>query len=245
MMTVRQGAQAPARWRLFVCGLALLACSLAAASATAWMPRLALPFSSALTPDPDAALPAPTRYSSRITNTTTISGIKTPIRIDLDMRLSADLDDVLAFYRTQLGQLGWHEQREGAEVAADHVQLAFASPVGPALLKIGRNDDSTIVSLVQRNADVATRTKIMPAPGQAKLVFVNVGKRDAVLAINGQTIRQGAEDHAISLDLPPGHYPYRLSGQRTASDVLTVAAGDAWELTVGPDDAPWKPFQLY
>ena len=54
MTTVRRGAKVPARWRLFVCGLALLASGLAAASASAWMPHLPQLFSAALTPDPDA-----------------------------------------------------------------------------------------------------------------------------------------------------------------------------------------------
>ena len=62
MTTMRHGAQAPARWQLFACGLALLASCLLAASAGAFVSSLPSLFSAALTPDPDARLPAPTRY---------------------------------------------------------------------------------------------------------------------------------------------------------------------------------------
>ncbi|MHC2583821.1 hypothetical protein ACVI1J_003950 [Bradyrhizobium diazoefficiens] len=247
MLTVRSGAQAPARWRAFACGLALLASCMLAATAGAFVPDLPRLFSAELTPDPEAKLPAPTRYSYRGTHTTVVQGVKAPLRIRLEATVPAELGNVLAFYRTELSKLGWQEQRDGAVIAADHVQLAFASPLGPALLELHRKDSSTTVKLVQKNALVATDANVMPEPGQAKLVFANISKTDATLTINEQTIKRAAGAHAVSLDLQPGKYSYEMSvpGHPATTNVLDVAAGDTWELTVGPDGDAWSPLLLY
>ncbi|MHC2277498.1 hypothetical protein ACVME8_004109 [Bradyrhizobium diazoefficiens] len=247
MLTVWSGAQAPARWRAFACGLALLASCMLAATAGAFVPDLPRLFSAELTPDPEAKLPAPTRYSYRGTHTTVVQGVKAPLRIRLEATVPAELGNVLAFYRTELSKLGWQEQRDGAVIAADHVQLAFASPLGPALLELHRKDSSTTVKLVQKNALVATDANVMPEPGQAKLVFANISKTDATLTINEQTIKRAAGAHAVSLDLQPGKYSYEMSvpGHPATTNVLDVAAGDTWELTVGPDGDAWSPLLLY
>lgn len=247
MRTVRPGAQAPARWRAFACGLALLASCMLAATAGAFVPDLPRLFSAELTPDPEAKLPAPTRYSYRGTHTTVVQGVKAPLRIRLEATVPAELGNVLAFYRTELSKLGWQEQRDGAVIAADHVQLAFASPLGPALLELHRKDSSTTVKLVQKNALVATDANVMPEPGQAKLVFANISKTDATLTINEQTIKRAAGAHAVSLDLQPGKYSDEMSvpGHPATTNVLDVAVGDTWELTVGPDGDAWSPLLLY
>ncbi|GLR84028.1 hypothetical protein [Bradyrhizobium iriomotense] len=271
MTTVRRGTKAPARWRLFVCGIFLLASSPIAAKADDALPKPQVaefdetrPYRSCmapsplarvmawigwqkLTPAPDVDMPVPKQYSLRIVNRTVMPGIEAPLRRTLDACVPAKLNDVLAFYRTELGKLGWQEQGDGAVVAADRVQLAFASPVGPATLKLGRKDDNTTVSLLQRNQGAATKANIMPEPGQAKLVFSNIGEKEAVLAINKQTIKRAADANAVSLDLPPGRYSYELSvpGHPAQANILTVAAGDAWELTVGRDGAAWSPLHLY
>lgn len=247
MWTVRPGAKTPARWRAFACGLFFLASCLLAATASNWVPYLPPLFSAELTPDPDAKLPAPTRYSFRGIHTTLMRDVEAPLRIKLEATVPAKLSDVLVFYRTELGKLGWQEKPDGAVVAADHVQLAFVSPLGPAMLKLGRKDSSTSVNLVQRNQDAATRANIMPEPGQAKLVFSNIGETEAVLTINERTIKRAAGTNAVSLDLPPGKYSYELSvpSRPATTNILTVAAGDAWELTVGRDGEAWSPLQLY
>jgi hypothetical protein len=218
-----------------------------AATAGAFVPDLPRLFSAELTPDPEAKLPAPTRYSYRGTHTTVVQGVKAPLRIRLEATVPAELGNVLAFYRTELSKLGWQEQRDGAVIAADHVQLAFASPLGPALLELHRKDSSTTVKLVQKNALVATDANVMPEPGQAKLVFANISKTDATLTINEQTIKRAAGAHAVSLDLQPGKYSYEMSvpGHPATTNVLDVAAGDTWELTVGPDGDAWSPLLLY
>ena len=247
MRTVGLGAKTPAHWLAFACGLVFLASCLLAATANNWVPRLAPLFSPALAPDPDAKLPAPTRYSFRGIHTTMMRGIEAPLRIKLEATVPAELSDVLAFYRTELGKLGWQEKTDGAVIAADHVQLAFASPLGPAMLELGRRNSSTSVNLVQRNQDAATRANVMPEPGQAKLVFSNISETEAVLTINERTIKRATGANAVALDLPPGKYSYELSvpGHPATTNILNFAAGDTWELTVGRDGDAWSPLQLY
>lgn len=247
MATVGRGAQAPARWQLVACGLALFASCLLAASAGAFVSNLPPLFSAALTLDPAARLPAPTRYSYRGIHTTVMPGIDEPLRTRLEARVPAALGDVLAFYRTELRKLGWQERQEDAVVAADRARLAFVSPIGPATLELDRNGGSTAVHLVQKNSDVATRANVLPKPGQAKLVFSNIGENEAVLEISERTIPRPAGANAVALDLVPGQYPYALSvpGRPATTNVLTVTAGDTWELTVGRDGEAWPPLQLY
>lgn len=247
MRTVRIGARAPARWLAVACGLLFLATCMVAASTAAFVPNMSPLFSSALTPDPGAKLPAPTRYSYRGIHTTVVSGIEAPLRTRLDTTVPAKLSDVLAFYRSELGRVGWREKPDGALITADHAQLSFASPLGPAVLELGRKDSSTVVNLVQKNADTATRANVMPEPGQAKMVFSNISDKEAVLRISERTIRRAAGANAVALDLPPGEYSYELSvpGRPAYTNRLTVAAGDSWELTVGRDGEAWSPLQLY
>ncbi|UWU92401.1 hypothetical protein [Bradyrhizobium sp. CB1015] len=247
MASVGRGAQAPARWQLIACGLALLASCLLAASAGAFVSNLPPLFSAALTLDPAARLPAPTRYLYRGIHTTVMPGIEAPLRTRLEARVPAALGDVLAFYRTELGKLGWQEQQDVAVVSADHARLAFVSPIGPAALELDRKEGSTAVQLVQKNAQAATRANVLPDPGQAKLVFSNIGENEAVLTINQRTIPRPAGANAVALDLVPGTYTYGLAvpGRPARTNMLAVAAGDSWELTVGRDGEAWPPLQLY
>jgi hypothetical protein len=229
---------------LFACGFVLLAMCMLAARAGASLLQL---FPTTLTLDSDAKLPAPTRYTFRGIHTTLMQGIDAPLRVRLEATVPAGVNDVLAFYRTELGKLGWQEQHDGAVISADHVQLAFVSPLGPAALKLDRKDSGTSVHLVQKNVDTATRANVLPEPGQAKLVFSNIGDKEAVLSINERTIPRPAGAHAVALDLVPGRYSYALSvpGHPAATNVLAVAAGETWELKVGRDGDAWPPLQLY
>ncbi|WP_441232806.1 hypothetical protein [Bradyrhizobium sp. 930_D9_N1_4] len=252
MRMARTGARVPARWLAFACGFVLLAICMLAASASAWVPHLPPLFSAALTPDPDARLPAPTRYSYRETGITTMLDVEAPLRTRLIARIPADLNDVLAFYRTELGKLGWQEQHDGAVISADHVQLAFVSPLGPAALELNRKDSNTSVNLVQKNQDAATRAQIMPRPGRAALMFTNLADKDAVFIIDNRTVtlpaRAGKErPEAPLFNMPPGKYPYTLKveGRPDRDTTIDLVAGDAWDVTVGPDGNPWSPIQLY
>ena len=72
-----------------------------------------------------------------------IPGTDIAFRRELSASVPADLDSVLAFYRSELGKLGWKETAERAVVKPDQAQLAFTSPDGPATLKLGRSNDET------------------------------------------------------------------------------------------------------
>ena len=252
MMTGRHGAKAPARWRLFVCGLALLASYALAASAGAWVPRLPLLFSCALTPDPDAALPAPTRASYREIGTTKMLGVEAPLRTKLTARIPAELADVLAFYRTELGKRGWQEQHAGADIATDHIRLSYATPLGPAVLELDRKNSSTSVNLVQRNQQAATTAHVMPRPDRAALMLTNLSDKEAVLTLDDHTVTLPARagkgrPEAPLFNMPPGKHAYalKIDGRPERDATIELAAGDAWEVTVGPEGDLWSPLQLY
>ena len=196
--------------------------------------------------DPDAALPAPTRFSFRGINTTHTDGIKAPLRRELTARIPAKLSDVLAFYRTELAKLGWQEEADGATIAAERTELTFTSSEGPATLKLGRAKGETTVSLVQLNTEAAAKANILPMPGKARLIFGYLAPDVASLAINDQTIKiVGGAGHPQALDLPPGKHSYELlvSGHPARTDTITVAMGEAWDLRLGSEGD--KPFQIY
>ena len=228
MTMVKRGANVAARWWLLVCALILLAsCSQEPLAAA----------------DPHADMPVPTRSSHTSFRTTHAHGAEAPLRTEIEARVPAGLSEVLAFYRRELGQRGWQEKPDDALMAADRVQLAFVSPKGPAVLKLGRAKGETTVSLAQRNPEAAAKADVLPTSGQARLVFGYLRPDAASLVINDQTIKiAGGENHPQTLDLPPGTYSYelRVSGLRVRTDTVTLASGEAWGLS---DDK--KPSQIY
>ncbi|AND86554.1 MULTISPECIES: hypothetical protein [Bradyrhizobium] len=205
-----------------------------------------------LKPDTESQLPVPTQRSSTSLATTKLPGTETPFRRELEASIPAPLGDVLAFYRTELGKLGWQEKADGAAVSADSAQIDFTSPQGPAVLKLGRAKGETIVNLAQKNPDAATKADIMPKPGQARVMLGNIGAKEASLTINKQTIKIAAgaggpqSPKGPMLDLAPGKYQYalRVPGRPARTETLTVAAGDAWGLMVGPTGKV-LPLQMY
>lgn len=195
-----------------------------------------------LTLDPDSALPVPTQHSSTGLSSTKFPGSDQSFRTELEASIPAELGEVLAFYRAELTKRGWQEKTDGATVTAERAELAFTSPEGPAVLKLGRARDETTVSLMQRNPQAAAKADIMPKAGQARLMLGNMGPKEALLTINNQTVKIAAgaggpqSPKGPMLDLPPGKYQYalRLPGRPARTETLTVAAGDAWGLLVGP-----------
>lgn len=205
-----------------------------------------------LKPDPESPLPVPTQRSSKALETTKVPGGEAPLRSELTARIPASLDEVLAFYRTELAKLGWQEKTAGAVVSAERAQIDFTSPQGPAVLKLGRTKGETIVSLAQKNADAAAKADIMPKAGQARLMTGNMGDKEVSLTINKQTVKIAAgaggpqSPKGPMLDLPPGKYAYalRLPGRPARTETLTVVAGEAWGLLVGPS-GDVLPVQMY
>ncbi|MBH5370910.1 hypothetical protein HZZ16_22695 [Bradyrhizobium sp. CNPSo 4016] len=191
-------------------------------------------------------MPVPTRASHASFGTTHASGIDVPFRLELKAHVPAELSDVLAFYRAELGKRGWQEKPDGAMVEADHALLVFASPKGPGMLTLDRANGETTVDLVQRNTAVAAKANFLPRAGHARLIFGYLVPDVASLAINDQTIEiAGGVNHPQMLDLPPGTYSYALlvSGRRMRTDTITVAAGETWSLRLDDDDR--KPDQIY
>jgi hypothetical protein len=127
-------------------------------------------------------------------------------------------------------------------IKPDQVKLAFASSDGPAVLKLGRSKGETSINLVQRYPAVAAKANVIPKPGQARLVFGNMGGSEVSLSINKQTIRIAAgaggpqSPERPMLDLPAGKYPYsvKIAGHPAKSDTIEVAADDAWGVMIAP-----------
>ncbi|WP_028133683.1 hypothetical protein [Bradyrhizobium japonicum] len=216
------------------------------------IPEVQAPSSEPLKLDTESPLPVPTQRSSKSLATTKIPGGEAPLRRELTASIPAPLQDVLAFYRAELSKLGWQEKTDGAAVSADHAQIDFTWPQGPAVLKLGRTKGETTVSLAQKNADVAVKADIMPKAGQARVMLGNMGPKEASLTINKQAVKIAAgaggpqAPKGPMLDLPPGKYQYavRTQGQPARTDKLTVAAGDIWGLVVGPS-GDVLPLQMY
>ncbi|XUM24759.1 hypothetical protein ACRAVF_11220 [Bradyrhizobium oligotrophicum S58] len=228
---------------------------LRAAAGPAAVAQAASPQAKDATPldaDPDSALPVPKQHSATALSRSRAPGTDTPLRLELEASVPAELGAVTAFYRAELTRLGWREKPEDAQASPDRVRLTFTSSQGPAVLTLGRAKGETSVNLVQRNAEAAAKAGILPKPGRAKLMLGNIGDTDAVLTIDGQTIRIAAGTGSPQspkgplLDLPPGKHRYELKIARrpAVSDTLELAAGDAWGLMVGPAGTA-LPLPLY
>jgi len=195
----------------------------------------------ALEPDPDSALPVPKDHTMSSIGTGKLPGTNIPFRSELNASVPAELGSVLAFYRGELGKRGWKESAERAVVKPDQVQLAFAAPDGPAMLKLSRGDGETSINLAVKIPAAAAKADVMPKPGQAKLMFANLGNGEATITINKQVIKiapgaGGPQSKGPTLELAPGKYQYSLkvAGGPARNDTIELAADDAWGLMVVP-----------
>ncbi len=206
----------------------------------------------ALEAEPDSALPVPKRHTVSSMGASHLPGGQTPFRRELEASVPAELNSVLAFYRSELAKRGWKETAERAVVKADHAQLAFTSPEGPAVLKLGRQNGETTVNLAQKNPAAAAKADVMPKPGQAKLLFGNMGGGEAAVTINEQTIKIAAgaggpqSPKGPILELPPGKYQYSLkvAGGPARNNEIEIAADDTWGLMIAPNGEV-LPLQMY
>ena len=225
-------------------GSGLVMANAAPAAAQGQSPVASAPQAAAqdLEADPDSALPVPRQHSMSSLAAGNIPGTETPFRRELTASIPADLASVLGFYRRELGKLGWKEAADRAVIQPDQAQLAFASPDGPATLKLGRDNNETTVDLAQKIPAAAAKADIAPKPGQARLLLSNIGDREAALTINKQTVKiaagaGGPHAKGPTLDLPPGKYQYsvKAAGGASQSNEIEVAADDAWGLMIAPD----------
>jgi hypothetical protein len=202
--------------------------------------------------DPDSALPAPKQRTMTSIGTAKMPGSDAPFRRELEASVPAELNTVLAFYRSELGKRGWPETAEGMIVKPDQAQLAFTSPDGPATLKLGRKNGETSINLAQKYPAAAARADVVPKPGQSKLMFGNIGKSDATVSINKQTIKIAAgaggpqSPRPPMIDLPPGKYQYalKIAGGPARNNQIEIGAGDTWGVMIGPG-GDVLPLQMY
>ena len=165
--------------------------------------KTARPSADDLKVEESAGLPVPKAHELA-------EGEKSPMRRALKASVRLTLATTLDFYRRELGKRQWQENK-GAVIAGDHALLAFASPEGPAVLKLGRKAGHTTVDLAVKNPAQAAKMGLMPKPGQAKVMIGNMLKVPASITINKKTIKVGPEvgakkPNGPSLDLPPGKY---------------------------------------
>lgn len=200
----------------------------------------------------NTGLPLPERWDvTTAKNSPFISSVHTETPLDFA--------SVLGFYRAELDKRGWTET-DGAVIAPDHAVIAFKASGRPALLRLTREGDMTIADLSLRKMAEA-KGGLQPKPGLVKLMVGNKTDEEAVITINGQTIRlaakagadltDSAEDAAKvpdsqRIDLPPGRYKVTLKAASGAPQhrEFEVAANETWGLLVGPDGAA-LPIHLY
>ena len=120
---------------------------------------------------------------------------------------------------------------------AEKATLAYTSPDGPAMLKLGRKDDATSITLVVKDPGAIAKAGIMPKPGQAKVLFGNINDAASTITFNGKTINVAAgtgvkNPDGPTLDLPPGKYKYSIKPSQ--SDEVDLGADEIWGLMIGP-----------
>jgi len=187
-------------------------------------------------------LPMPKAHDSTESEKT---GMRRALRAELPLKLSTTLD----FYRSELGRRQWKEQ-QGAVVADDRAVIAYASPEGPAVLRLGRSAGRTTVLLEVKNPTEAARAGLLPKSGQAKLVFGNMLKTSAVVTIGKQKVKIGAgvgekAPDGPKLDLAPGKYKLvlQVSGKPAQSEDVEVKGDETWGVIVAPGGL--LPLQVY
>jgi hypothetical protein len=201
--------------------------------------------------DEASGFPVPKRYTMSSQGQTGPSGSKTAFRRDVNAQVPSDVGSVLAFYRRELAKREWKELPDGAVMKPDDVRIAFATPEGPAWLKLGRSGKETTINIALKNATEAAKAGILPPSGKAKVILGNLSDREASVTIDNRTIKvppgigAGKTPDGPSLELKPGKYRYvrRAGGKAGDSGDLVVGADDTWGLLIGPGGI--LPMQVY
>jgi hypothetical protein len=187
-------------------------------------------------------VPVPKPYSSREQERTTW-------RVETSATVKAGVASVLAFYRRELGALGWRESGE-AKVESSRASLAFATPDGPATLTLEGKGRETRVSLLLRKEVEAKASGMMPRAGMARVMFGSMLDAESTVTIAGRTIKVAAgvgekTPNGPSIEAPPGVHKVtiRSPGKPTVTETVTVKANEIWGLLLGPGGA--LPLQMY
>jgi len=196
-----------------------------------------------LVAEESGGLPLPKRH-------TMSEGTSTPFRHELKASVPLALNDVLGFYKRELGKRNWKEEAKGAVTTADKVVIAYTTADGPAVLTLERKDKDIGVSLVTKNPGAAAKVGILPKPGQVKIMFGNINQSEAAITFNNKTIKVAAgagtkRPDGPTLDLAPGKYKYsiKLPGKPAQSETVEVGPDEIWGLMIGPGGV--LPLQAY
>ena len=181
-------------------------------------------------------LPIPKSASQR-------SQEKTPWRLEVNAVVRAGTNNVLGFYRRELGALGWREA-DAPRNEGDRTILAFTSAEGPATLTLERKGKDTSATLLLRKEGEARKAGMMPKPGQARIMFGSMMDGEATVVVGGKTLKVGAGVGAKtpdgpSLEVAPGAHKVtiRSSGKPDVVETVTVKANDIWGVLLGPGGA--------
>jgi hypothetical protein len=175
-------------------------------------------------------LPVPAPHS--------LSGSESTLfRITANARTSANLNTVLAFYRRELGKRNWTEQTDKAQVGADSATLFYEAPVGPATLKLGRDNNETTVDLAVRHKSEAMKSPLWPKAGQAKLAFGNMTDKAAVVTVAGKSVRiaagaGGKKPDGPTLDVTAGKIDMALKSG--GHETIEAGPEEIWMIMIGP-----------
>ncbi len=210
---------------------------------------------------PTSATPAPAAVTEPALERDEIGGLpvpksasqksqeKTPFRLEVQATVRASADNVLQFYRRELGSLGWREAGTARNEGNRTIQT-FTSPEGPAVLTLERKGRDMSISLLQRKEAEARKAGLMPKAGQAKLMFGSMMDGDATVMVGGRSLKiaSGVGSKAPdgpSLDVAPGVHKVTIktAGKPDIVETVTVRADDVWGVLLGPGGA--LPLPLY
>ena len=130
-------------------------------------------------------LPVPKRH-------TMSEGTKTPFRRELKASVPLELSRRAGFLSPRTRQTQLERGIKGRPRTADNATIAFASPEGPAMLKLGRKDDATSITLVVKDPAAVAKAGIMPKRGQAKVLFGNINDAAETITFNSKPINVAA-----------------------------------------------------
>jgi hypothetical protein len=186
-----------------------------------------------LAAEDSGGLPVPKRH-------TMSEGTQTPFRRALKASVPLNFNDVLGFYRRELGKLNWKEQNNGAS-SGDTATIRYVAPDGPAVLKLTRKDDDINVDLVVKIPGEAEKAGVLPKKGRGLVMLGNINSAAATVLFDRKPykVEPGAGTKGPDgpkLDLAPGKYKYsiKLPGRPTQEDELNIGEDETWGLMVGP-----------
>ena len=165
-----------------------------------------------------------------------------PYRQYVTAKIRVDLAKVLEFYRRELPDLGWKEDKQATKVEKETAQLSFSGPRGPLSLKIYRKRKDTAIEVGLSNTELAKKHGIVPKPGKARLMLGNAHQKDVVITVDNDKHRVGAgvgakdPGQAIKVDLEPGKHSVTIEipGEDPQTEEIAVEADTAWGVFVIP-----------